>query len=206
MEPAQVKALARKIWNVEYHINDMLTQVQPKRWKTSDVTRNSFNQTLENLHKGLEGLEEWRARFEKRPDSMYFGFQTYAAANAVLPRLDGVARAVSQFENPSVGAQYSQAGNQLFDLQQALQPYVAYLLRNPDQALDVAQTNLAGCQNKLGSALQGQGGPATPLKNTFVEFHGRRHSNGQPDARTSPRSGKKKSASKTEKKTESKSK
>jgi len=206
MEPAQVKALARKIWNVEYHINDMLTQVQPKRWKTSDVTRNSFNQTLENLHKGLEGLEEWRARFEKRPDSMYFGFQTYAAANAVLPRLDGVARAVSQFENPSVGAQYSQAGNQLFDLQQALQPYVAYLLRNPDQALDVAQTNLAGCQNKLGSALQGQGGPATPLKNTFVEFHGRRHSNSQPDAGTSPRGGKKKSASKTEKKAESESK
>jgi len=209
MEPAQVKALARKIWNVEYHINDMLTQVQPKRWKTSDVTRNSFNQTLENLHKGLEGLEEWRARFEKRPDSMYFGFQTYAAANAVLPRLDGVARAVSQFENPSVGAQYSQAGNQLFDLQQALQPYVAYLLRNPDQALDVAQTNLAGCQNKLGSALQGQGGPATPLKNTFVEFHGRRHSKGQPEAtdnRKSPPGGEKKAAGKNENKAEPKSK
>jgi hypothetical protein len=147
MEPAQVKALAQKIWITEFRINDLLTQVQPERWKTSDVTRNSFKQTLENLHKGLEGLEEWRARFEKRPDSMYFGFQTYAAANAALPRLDGVARAVSQFENPSIGAQYSQASNQLFDLQQALQPYVAYLLRNPDQLLYVAQTNLAGCQS-----------------------------------------------------------
>ena len=206
MEPVQVKALAHKIWMAEYRITDLLTQVHAEKWKTSNVTRNSFNQTLENLHKALEGLEEWRAQFEKRPDSMYFGFQTYAEMNAALPRLDGVARAVSQFQNPSLGAQYSQAGNQLFDLQQALQPYLAYLLRNPDQLLYVAQTNLAGCQNELGSALRGQGGPAKPLKNTFVEFHGRRHSNGQPDARTSPRGGKKKSASKTEKKAEPKSK
>jgi hypothetical protein len=209
MEPLQVKALAHKIWIAEYRINDLLTQVHPEKWKTSNVTRKSFNQTLENLHKALDGLEAWRAQFEKRPDSMYFGFQTYAAMNAALPRLDGVARAASQFENPSLGAQYSQAGNQIFDLQQALQPYVAYLLRNPDQLLYVAQTNLAGCQNELGNALRGQGGPAKPLKNTFVEFHARRHKKGQPEAtdnRKSPPGSEKKSASKTEKKEESKSK
>jgi hypothetical protein len=121
--------------------------------------------------------------------------------NAALPRLDGVARTASQFENASLGPQYSQAGNQLFDLQQALQPYLAYLLRNSDQLVYAAQTNLAGCQNDLGNALRGQGGPAKPLKNTFVEFHARRHSNGQPNDR-SPRGGKKKSASTTEKKAE----
>jgi hypothetical protein len=203
MEPAQVKALAHRIWIAESRINDLLTQVHPEKWRISNITRNSFYQTLENLHRALEGLEEWRAQFEKRPDSMYFGFQTYAAINAALPRLDGVGHAASQFENPILGAQYSQAGNQLFDLQQALQPYVAYLLRNPDQALYVAQTNLAGCQTELGHALHGQTEPAKPLKNTFVEFHGRRHSDGQPDDRTSSRGGKKKSASKTEKKAES---
>ena len=102
MEPVQVKALAHKIWIAEFRITDLLTQVHPEKWKTSNVTRNSFNQTLGNLHKALEGLEEWRAQFEKRPDSMYFGFQTYAGMNAALPRLDGVARAASQFENPSL--------------------------------------------------------------------------------------------------------
>jgi len=205
MEPVQVKALAHKIWIAEYRITDLLTQVHPEKWKVSNITRNSFYQMQRNLQKALVGLEEWRAQFEKRPDSMYFGFQTYAAINAALPRLDGVARAASQFENPSLGAQYSQAGNELFDLQQALQPYVAYLLRSPDQSLYVAQSNLAGCQNELGNALRGQGGPAQPLKNTFVEFHARRDGNGRPDAQTSPRGGKKKSAGKTEKKTESKS-
>jgi hypothetical protein len=203
MEPAQVKALTQKIWAAEFRIHDLLLAVHPEKWKTSNIIRNTFNLTLENLHKALDGLEEWRVQFEKRPDSMYFGFQTYAAINAALPRLDGVAHAVSQFENPGIGAQYSQAGDQLFDLQQALQPYIAYLLRNPDQLLYVAQSNLAACQNELGDALRGQGGPAKPLKNTFVEIHPRRHSDGQPGERKSTRDGKKESRSKPDKKTES---
>jgi hypothetical protein len=200
LDAAQVKALAHKIWAAEFRINDLLTQVHPGKWKVSNITRNSFYQTLQNLQGALEGLEEWRAQFEKRPDSMYFGFQTYAAMNAALPHLDGVARAASQYEDPSLGAQYSQAGHQLFDLQQALQPYLAYLLRNPDQLLYVAQTNLAGCQNELGKALREQGGPAKPLKNTFVEFHARRLGDGQPKDRTPSGRGKKTSRSKTEKK------
>jgi hypothetical protein len=175
MEPAAVKALLHKIWITEYRVNDLLAQVHPEKWKTSDAGRKSFGQTLENLHKVLDALDAWRGKFEDRPESMYLGFQTYTAIDAALPRLDGVARSISQFENRSLGVQYSQAGNQLFDLQQALQPYIAYLLRTPDEMLFAAQSNLARCQGDLGNALRGQGGPATPLKNTFVEFHGRRH-------------------------------
>jgi hypothetical protein len=135
---------------------------------------------------------------------MYFGFQIYAEIDAALPRLDAVARAASQFENSSLGLQYSQAGNQLFDLQQALQPYLAYLVRSSDQLLYGAQNNLARCQNELGHLLRGQGGPAKPLKNTFVELHGRRRGSGQPKARTSPQDGKEKSTSKPDKKAEPK--
>jgi len=202
MEPAQVKALAQKIWVAEFRIHDLLKAVHPEKWKVSNIIHNSFNMTLENLNKSLDGLEEWRAQFEKRPDSIYFGFQTYAAINAALPRLDGVRHAVSQFENPSLGAQYSSAGDQLFDLQQALEPYIAYLLRSPDQVLYVAQTNLANCQNELGNALRGQGGAAKPLKNTFVEFHARRHTDRKAGDRKSTRDSKEESASKNEKKPE----
>jgi len=206
MDPAQVKELAHKIWIEEYRINDLLTQVHPEKWKISNITRNSFYQTLTNLRTALDGLEEWRAQFEKRPDSVYLGFQIYSGMNAALPRLDGVARAASQYENSSLGAQYSQAGSELFDLQQALQPYLAYLLRNSDQLLYGAQTNLAGCQNELGVALRGQGGPAKPLKNTFVELHGRRHSNSRPDGQKPAQGGKEKSTTQPEKKAEPKSK
>jgi hypothetical protein len=201
MDPAQVKALAHKIWLAEIRASDLLTQLHPKTWIVSNIVRNSFNQTLENLQGALARLEDWRTKFENRPDSMYFGFETYAEINAVLLRLEGVGRAANQFESPSLGAEYSQAGSQLFDLQQALEPYIAYLLRSPDQALNVAQTNLAGCQNQLGNALRGQAGPATPLKNTFVGFHARQ-SDAHPNQHTSPQREKKKPQNKSEKKAE----
>jgi hypothetical protein len=202
MDPAHVKALTQEISASEFRIHDLLAAVHPEKWKTSNIIRNSFSVTLENLQKTLDSLEQWRAQFEKRPDSMYFGFQTYAAINAALPRLDGVGRAVSQFENPSLGAQYSQVGDKLFDLQQGLQPYVAYLLRSPDQLLYTAQSNLAGCQNELGNALRGQTGPARPLKNTFVELHTRRRSEGQAGERKSGHDGNKDTTDKPYKKPE----
>jgi len=174
--------------------------VHPEKWKVSNIIHNSFNMTLANLRQALDALEQWRAQFEQRPDSIYYGFQTYAAINAALPRLEGVAHAVSQYENPSLGAQYSRAGDQLFDLQQVLQPYVAYLLRNPDQLLYTAQTNLAGCQSELGQALRGQSAPARPLKNTFVELHTRRRSDGHAGERKSTHDGKKESAGEANKK------
>ena len=204
MEPAQVKNMLHKIWLAEYRINDLLTQVHPEGWKTSEAARRSFNETLENLRKSLSAQEEWRAAFEKRTDSMYFGYQTYAAMGAALPRLDGVARSIAQFENPSFGLQYSQAQNQLFDLQQALQPYLAYLLRNQDQLLLATQTNLAGCQNELGYAMRGRTEAAKPMKNVLPELkgrHGSRHSRETAES-SKPGEGPAKQA---EKKTEKKS-
>jgi hypothetical protein len=172
MEPAQVKALLHKIWLTQYRISDLLGQVHAERWKMPDAARKSFGQTLENLQKALTAEEGWRAQFDARPDSLYLGFQTYVAVNGVLPRLDGVARSVSSFENASFGAQYSQAGNQLFDLQQALQPHLAFLLKNQDGLLLAAQTNLASCQNQLGFALHNKEGHATPIKNIAPVFKG----------------------------------
>jgi hypothetical protein len=190
MDRAQVEILVHKIGAMDLRIEDLLKAVHLEKWIVSNIIRNSLTQTLENLRTAMDALEAWRSEFEKRPDSIYYGFQTYAAINAALPRLDGVAHAVSQYENPSLGAQYSQAGDQLFDLQQTLQPYIAYLLRSPDQVLFVSQNNLAACQKQLGTALNGQSGPATPLKNTFVEFHARRGRSGKAGDRKSDRESK----------------
>jgi len=105
---------------------------------------------------------------------MYLGYMTHASVDAILPRLDGVARIITQRENPSLGAQFSQAGNQLFDLQQALQPYLIYLLRNQDQTLYAAQANLAACEARLGELVLRQSEPAKVLKNIVPDFKGRR--------------------------------
>jgi hypothetical protein len=175
MEPAQVEEFLPKIWLAEFRINDLLTQVQPDQWKLTDAVRDSFLKTLETLHGELSALEDWRGQFEKRNDSMYLGYETYAAMGAVVPRLDAVAQSISQHESASLGAQYGQAENQLFDLQQGLRPYLSYLLRNQDQLLLATQNNLASCQNELGFAMRGKAGPAKPIGNTLTGRPARRH-------------------------------
>ena len=127
---------------------------------------------MESLHKAMAAEEDWRSQFEARPDSLYLGFQTYMAISAVLPRLDGVAHTVSYYENPSFGAQYSQAANQLFDLQQLIEPHLSYLLKNQDNVQLTAQTNLASCERELNFAEGNKQGAATPMKNIAPEFKG----------------------------------
>lgn len=171
---AQVKELSHKIWLAEYRINDLLTEVHPERWKLAEVARNSFTQTLATLREQLTAMESWRGQLDDRPDSIYLGYRTYAAINAILPRLDAVTRSITQRENASLGAQFSQAGNQLFDLQQTLQPYLAYLLHNQDEVVLATQNNLAACQNQLSFAMRGKTAPAKPMTNILPEFKGSR--------------------------------
>jgi hypothetical protein len=190
IDPAQLKALLHKIWLTEYRLNDLLSQVQPARWKISDAAQQGFNQSVDNLRKRLETLEEWRAQFEKRPENIYLGYETYAAAGAVLPRLDGVARSITQYENTSLGAQFTQAENQLFDLQQLLEPYVAFLLRNQEEVILATQNNLAACQNELGYAMRGRAVPAKPMKNVFTVYEGRRRTKRAAETAAGPSAGK----------------
>jgi len=172
MEPEQVKALAHRIWLAQYRLNDLLSQVHPEKWKMSPGVLQSFNQSMDSLHKALEAQEGWRGQLETRPDSLYLGFMTYVAISAALPRVEGVAQIVAKYENGSFGAQYSQAGNQLFDLQQILEPHLAALLKNQDNAFLVVQNNLASCQSELSLAEHNKGGRATPIANIAPEFKG----------------------------------
>ena len=114
MEPAQVKALMHKIWLAQYRLNDLLTQVHPEKWKMPPAARQSFEQSLESLRKAMAAEEDWRSQFEARPDSLYLGFQTYVAISAVLPRVDGVAHSVSQYENASFGGAIQPVGQPAF--------------------------------------------------------------------------------------------
>ena len=91
-----------------------------------------------------------------------------------MPRVDGLAHSVSKYENASFGGQYSQACNQLFDLQQLIEPHLAYLLKNQDNAMLIIQTNLASCQNELNFAEHDKEGHATPMKNIAPDFKGRK--------------------------------
>lgn len=178
-----VKALLTKVRFSEYRINDLLTDVHPDRWKLSGATLESFNQTLKTLRAQVETLGEWRAQFEKRTDSIYLGFQTYAAINSVLPRLNGVARSIGEHETSGYAAQFSRAGDQLFDLQQAIGGYLGSLLHNQDQLLVGFENNLTACQQNLSAAMRGKATRATRMKNSRMGRPQRRsskHTQGNP--------------------------
>jgi len=196
LDPAAMKQWLHKVWLAEYRVNDLLTQVHPERWKMADAARTSFGKTLATLRTQMDSLEQWRAQYEKRPDNIYLGYETYVAINTLLPRLEGIARDISRHENPSLGTQFSQAGNQLFDLQQTLGPFLSFLLRNQDQILAAAESNLASCQNELSFAMRGRAAPAKPMKNILPEFKGRRRSKSKPAATTSHPAGQPKSGAK----------
>ncbi len=174
MAPAQVKELLHDIWLAEFRINDLLTEVRPERWKLSAETHDSFQHLVETLKRQLEAVEGWRGQLDARPESMYLAYQTYSAISTILPRLDGVARSMTQHENPSFGAQFSQAGNRLFDLQQTLGTYLGFLLRSQDRLLQALQSNLAACHTELSYAMRGKTERAQPMRNIRPQFKGRR--------------------------------
>jgi len=174
-DAAQVAALLHKAWLAAFRVNDLLTDLRPERWKLDEASSKSFGQTLEALRAQLGSVETSRSQFEKRADSVYLGYETYVALGAVLPRLDGVARAIAAHENTSLAAQYLQAQNQLFDAQQSLEPYLRNLLRNQDQLLLASQTNLAACENQLSYAMRASVKPATPMPNVLPAWP-KRHS------------------------------
>jgi len=166
LRPGDVAALLKNVRFSEYRINDLLSDVKPERWKLPQSTLDSFNTTIKTLHSEMDALEQWRAQFNQRTDSIYLGFQAYAAIDAVLPRLYGVARDVRDHENASYAAQFNQAGDQLFDLQQTMGAYVGSLLRAQDQQILALDNNLAACQQSLGNAMRGQSQRAKPVRNS----------------------------------------
>jgi hypothetical protein len=176
MEPAQVQALLHQVWLAAFRTNDLLSDLHPEGWKMDEAASESFNQTLETLRAELDRLEQWRSQFEKRTESMYLGYETYAGMVAVLPRLEGLAQAVARHENSSLAAQYSEVENQFFDSQQAIEPYLRYLLRNQDQLLLANENGLAACQNQLSYAMRATVAPAKPMKNEHFIRPARRHS------------------------------
>ena len=204
LDSAQLKALSHKIWLAQYRLNDLILQVHAEKWKIEPGARQSFDQSLDSLRKSIAAEEDWRSQLDGRPDSLYLGFQTYMAISAVLPRIDGLSKSVSKYENASFGGQFSQAGNQLFDLQQKIEPHLAYLLKNQDNAMVIVQTNLASCQTELSYAEHNKEGRATPMKNIVPEFKGRKRTahaavpegaksaDGKPDTKQSTRTQKKK--------------
>jgi len=165
MDPPSVLALLHQALLTEYRVNDLLADVHPDHWKMPDAMRSSVGNSAAELRARMKDMDAWRVELEKRPSSAYLVFETYQAMSVLPPRLDALARLVSENESPSFGAEYASVGDRFLDAQQTLGSYLGYILRNQDQIVAAMEGNLSSCQSKLGEAMQGRGPRATPIPN-----------------------------------------
>jgi hypothetical protein len=164
LEPAQLQDLLQKVYRAAFRFTDLLTVLQPDKWKMDDAARQSFNQTLKTVRGQLKTLDENRTQFLEKPESSDLADKTDASITALLPNIEVVAAAVTQYDGPAQGTQYQQPGDQLQELQKSLQPYVLYLraqATTPQPQTASAQPPPAQTQQgQRTSTLQGQPAPA----------------------------------------------
>lgn len=175
MEPAQTRALLAKMWQAEARIKDLLTQVHPERLKMPAAVLVTFKGDLGVLQHNLATLEKSREQFDGRVDSEYLGFETYAGISQVLPPLERLTSIISRYNNPSLEGEFNQSWNEMLTMQQALKPYLSFLLRNHDKIFLTMETNLAGCQNQLGYKNWRGPGAVKNMRNVLPAFKGRVH-------------------------------
>ena len=179
MTPAQSREMLNKLWQAESRVKDLLTQVHLERWKISDASRAAVQRDLDMLSRNLAALEESRQQFAGRVDSEYLGFETYASISQVLPPLSTLAQAASRYQDFALAGEFNQAWNDMLTMQQALKPYLSFLLRNHDQTFLIMESNLASCQNQFASRRESEE-HAVPMKNIPPVFKGRRRTQKKP--------------------------
>jgi hypothetical protein len=182
MRPSQAKELLVKVWSSEQRIHDLLSQVHPEILRTPPDIAATLQRQVTSANKRLDELEHARARFAGRPDSEYFGFETYAGMSLALPALSDIADTVYRYQNQSLGGDIRQSWNDLFTLEQALRSYISFLTRNHDQIFALTQGNLYNCQNQLNYAMRNKTERAKPMKNILPAFKGHPRHRKKPSA------------------------
>jgi hypothetical protein len=173
MLPAETQRMLLKVWQLETRVRDLMTQVHPELLNMPSDQAVSLGRALEALAESLDSLETARAEFSGRVDSEYLAFQTYAAMTNLRTPLRRVANLVSRYQSRQVGGMFEQSWNDLFTLEAALEPYVAFLTRNHDRIYALMQGNLYDCQNQLTAAMR-KHPPRTKMIRNIVPFKPRR--------------------------------
>ncbi|HEV2494406.1 MAG TPA: hypothetical protein VG204_15175 [Terriglobia bacterium] len=160
----QVKVLLHRIYVAAFRLNDLLTQVQPGRWKVPEPVRDHFNLRVAKLRSDLKALDAARAQFSEQTDSPYLGYQTTEAIPLVISDLKDVDQDLTLFEGRGLSSQFAGPGQWLEESRQALKAYLEFMMRNWNQVTRTYEANLAACQNTLNYAMYGHAAAARPME------------------------------------------
>jgi hypothetical protein len=165
LAPAWLRDLLQKINVAAFRFTDLVGILQPDKWKMEDTARQSFNQTLEKVRGQLKTLDENRTQLLEKPESSDLANKTDASITALLPNIDAVAAAVTQYEGSAQGTQYKQPGDQLGELQKSLQPYVVYLRAQAEAGVSPSQPQTAPVASAQAPPAQIQQSQPVPAAN-----------------------------------------
>jgi hypothetical protein len=172
LQPAEVKLLLYHAYAAAFRFTDLLSQLDPGKWKMDDAARPRFDQVLAGVRRELKGFEEWRGQFAEQPDNLYLGYKTYTAMSSVITAMAELADAVSRYQGPASGSLFQQAADPFAATRKSLDSYLSYLLQNQQRMRSTLENNLAGCQNNLTYTMFGKTGPVTDVKNIKPVFKG----------------------------------
>ena len=153
----EVQSLVQKIYMAAFRASDLLTLLEPEKWKLDDAERKSFSQTVESLRQQIKDLEQARSQFAAEPQNSDLGDKLTAAMDAVHSSLNVISRAVAQYDNPARGADYTQAATELYGLQRKLKSYLAFLHSSAAQPATAATAAVTA----PGTAQPSKPGPAS---------------------------------------------
>src|SRR5271157_51498 len=172
LQPAEVKQLLYKAYVAGFRFRDLLSVLEPARWKIDAATLQSFDGTLAAVRRDLTDFEGWRAQFELQPANFFLGYKTYTAMSTALPAMDELADDVSRNQSVAAGIQFQRANEEFMGARKSLDGYLSFLLRNQQQLRAAMENDLAGCQNTLNYAMRGKTGPVTNMANINPVFRG----------------------------------
>ncbi len=157
----EISELVDKIWRNQYRLADLLSQFQVEETSRGEPVPG----IQEDTARKFEMLERGRAGLEKKPENLFFAFETWGHIADVLTHLEGLHAHLRRKGDTSLAGQLSQTLAELRELQMTLHAYVRYLIRNHRQVFSAMEGNLAECHDRLGWALGNQTGRARIVPN-----------------------------------------
>jgi hypothetical protein len=134
MQPAEVQALLYKIYTAAFRIGDLAGSLQTDKWALSSQDQAAFSAKVDALRAALAAAEKARSDFYVHPDDAELGRIADSALQAVTPKFDEFMAALSSTPGSASASDFKQADADLTDLDQQLDPYVAYLAEREQPA------------------------------------------------------------------------
>ena len=163
LPPAKVKDLLSKVYLASARLNDLLGLIQSQNWKMTNAERALLNDRLHGIQEQLKTLEKWRYQFYYHPRDLNSGQQTVSAIDHLIPSIQGVASAVTQYEGSSAGGQLDQPVQELADAEKPLLAYVMYLNAEIQKQLTAQPVGLPGGKTLETERITAPQAPPTPL-------------------------------------------